>query len=208
MDPYKLVHSVDRPLVTIAIPTYNRAQWLRSCILAALEQSYENFEVVVFDNASTDETAEVLSEFRDPRLRVYTQHSKVDLPVNWNACLAEARGEYIVFVSDDDRLAPWFIERCMSLVKNEPKLPVVISLSDVHFTAENRIYRAPINRTLRTGVWDGAEILKEYFSGRISAQMCGILVRTESLRDEGGFRQDLPYQDDLACWALILIKGK
>ena len=62
--------SSENPLVTIAIPTFNRASWLGDCVRSALSQSYRNIEVLVSDNASTDDTQSVLSEFPDPRLRV------------------------------------------------------------------------------------------------------------------------------------------
>src|SRR4051812_35940589 len=83
------------PVVTIAIPTFNRAALLRGCVAAALAQSYQRFEVLVSDNASVDETAKILTEFDDQRLRVVKQERNIGLVPNWNACLAEARGDYI-----------------------------------------------------------------------------------------------------------------
>ena len=61
------------PLVTIAIPMFNRASWLKECIISALAQSYLRFEILVSDNASTDKTAEVLKEFDDQRVRVLSR---------------------------------------------------------------------------------------------------------------------------------------
>ena len=80
------------PMVTIAIPTFNRATWLRDCVRVALTQSYRRFEVLVSDNASSDETAMVLDQFSDERLRVVRQPRNIGATANWNACLAEARG--------------------------------------------------------------------------------------------------------------------
>ena len=60
------------PFITIAIPTFNRASWVKECVRAALAQSYSNFEVLVLNNASTDGTAEILRTYHDPRLRVVT----------------------------------------------------------------------------------------------------------------------------------------
>ena len=105
----------DGPLVTIAIPTFNRARLLKDCILSALSQTYQHFEIVVSDNASTDETVEVLRQFRDRRLRVIRQRSNIGMLPNWNACLAEAKGDYILFVSDDDRIAPWMLKSAWHL---------------------------------------------------------------------------------------------
>ena len=76
------------PLITIAIPTFNRASWLGDCVLSALSQTYRNFEVLISDNASTDRTQEVLKQFSDPRVRVVRQETNIGLLPNWNACLS------------------------------------------------------------------------------------------------------------------------
>lgn len=95
-----------KPLVTIAIPTFNRAGFLRSAIDSAIAQSYEPIEIVVSDNASTDETAKILASYQDTRFRYIRQESNIGLIANWNACLKVAQGEYFLMLSDDDQLAP------------------------------------------------------------------------------------------------------
>ena len=199
--------SASGPLVTIAIPTFNRASWLSDCILLALSQTYQHFEILVSDNASTDETAEVLRRFSDRRLRVVRQKENIGLLKNWNACLAEAKGEYIVFVSDDDRIAPWMLERCMALAGNASQIPIIIALNDAYLTAQDLRAPAIVSRKLGTGIWNGADILLEYLERRISVQMCTILIRTETLRARGGFPLDLPQSADTVTWGAILLKG-
>ena len=158
------------------------------------------------DNASTDETAEVLRRFSDHRLRVVRQKENIGLLKNWNACLAEAKGEYIVFVPDDDRIAPWMLERCMALVGSASQIPIIIALNDAYSTAQDLRAPAVVSRKLGTGIWDGADILQEYLQKRISVQMCTILIRTEALRARGGFLLDL-HSADMVAWGAILLKG-
>ncbi len=199
-------HSTSNPLVTIAIPTFNRALWLKDCVVSALSQTYQHFEILVSDNASTDETEQVLSEFSDRRLRVLRQKSNIGLLPNWNACLAGARGDYVIFLSDDERLAPWMLERCINLVKVQPEIPIVITLSTLHSTDET--WPARTSEYLDTGIWDGADILLEYLTYQISVHMCGIMMRTVVIRARGGFRLDFPHLADTALWAPLLLKGK
>ncbi len=194
------------PCVTIAIPTFNRAVWLRDCVAVALEQSYQNFEVLVSDNASTDETADVLAGFVHPKLRIVKQRENIGLIPNWNACLAAAKGDYVVFVSDDERIAPRMLERCVSLIRREPKIPIIIALCDVNFVADP-VWRASVNKKLGTGIWDGAEILLEFLRDRMPAAMCSIMIRTERLRAEGGFPATFPFAGDMARCASILLTG-
>ena len=196
------------PLVTIAIPTFNRASLLRDCVLAALSQTYQHFEILVSDNASTDETEEVLREFSDRRLRVVRQKTNIGMLPNWNACLAEAKGDYIVFVSDDDRIAPWMLERCIALVKSNFAISIVIGLSDIHSIEMAKTRPGTTSRKLGTGIWDGSDILIEYLNDQINTAMCGIVIRTDSLRANGGFPIDLPHAADVAAWAPLLLRGK
>ena len=127
---------------------------------------------------------------------------------NWNACLAEAKGDYIVFVSDDDRIAPWMLERCVALVKSNLEISIVIALTDTHSIEMAKTRPGTTSRKLGTGIWNGSDILKEYLNDQIDVAMCSILIRTDSLRANGGFSIDLPHAADIAAWAPILLRAK
>ena len=194
------------PLITIAIPTYNRAPLLKNCILSALSQTYKHFEILVSDNGSTDNTAEMLTEFQDLRLRVLRQDCNIGQLPNWNTCLAEARGEYIVFVSDDDEISPWFLERCMALVEREPQIPIVLTLGTIYRPRSDERLPPTLTR-FETGIWVGVDLLEEIFKGNLSTFMCCVLIRTNALRARGGFPTDMPFSADTAAWLPLLLKG-
>jgi glycosyltransferase involved in cell wall biosynthesis len=196
------------PLVTIAIPTFNRASWLGDCIRSALAQSYPHFELLVSDNASSDETAVELGRFNDERLRVIRQPKNIGADGNWNACLAEAKGEYIVFLPDDDRISPWLLERCVALIEIEPRIPVIMALGETYVVAQHRALPSTVSQKLGTGIWDGVDILDEYLEGQISVQGCTTVLHTEALRACGGFRNDLPFANDMAVHLRLLLTGK
>ena len=90
------------PTVTIAVPTFNRAGLLQACLARLLPQAEANTEILVSDNASSDETAALLAGIRHDRFRVIRNATNLGLFGNLNACLAQATGEYILFLSDDD----------------------------------------------------------------------------------------------------------
>ena len=196
---------VSHPLVTIAIPTFNRASLLKDCVLSALAQSYPRFEVLVADNASTDETQQVLAQFTDQRLRIVRHKTNIGLLPNWNFCLAEAKAKYIVFVSDDDRIAPHMLERMVSLIEREPQIPSVLALCDVYESTRATTYRTAPSKKFGTGIWKGTDLLIEYLKGDILSVMCGILLRTDALRAGGGFPNDI-YAGDMVAWAALLMK--
>lgn len=195
------------PLVTIAIPTFNRASWLKGCVESALSQTYENIEVLVSDNGSTDGTSDLLKGLSHPKLRVVRQQTNIGLIANWNACLAEAKGEYIVVLSDDDRIGTEALKRCIALTRIDAQLPIVVALCDQRDSSGRKVWDAAASRKLYTGVWQGLDILIEYLQWRISTQMCTMVLRTEEVRACGGFPPDLPHVADMAVVARLLFKG-
>ncbi|MFN3265802.1 MAG: glycosyltransferase family 2 protein [Deinococcales bacterium] len=107
------------PLVTIGIPTFERVEMLKQALNSALQQTYENLEIIVSDNASSDATFAFMQQINNPRVRYIRQESNLGMVGNWNACLAAARGDYFLLLSDDDLLEPRAIEILQRAYENE-----------------------------------------------------------------------------------------
>ena len=197
-----------RPLVTIAIPTRNRASLLKDCVASALAQTYSNIEVLVSDNASTDNTSTILKSFDDPKLRVLTNSENIGLVGNWNKCVREAAGAYFVILSDDNTLSPTFVEKCVHLLQKEPGLPIIAGSYDVVITAENRTVPAVLSKRLQTGIWDGTEILNEHLRGNFSCMTLSIAIRTDILRRNGGFYTEHIDAGEELVWGQIFLEGR
>jgi len=90
------------PLVSVIIPTYNHAHCLGRALESVLAQSYGNWEAIVIDNHSSDNTDEVLSCFADPRIRVLKIHNHGVIAASRNAGIKAAKGEWIAFLDSDD----------------------------------------------------------------------------------------------------------
>lgn len=199
------------PLVTIGIPTRNRAVLLKDCVASALAQSYRNIEVLVCDNASTDDTAATLGAIADPRLRVLRNNENIGMLGNYARCVQEASGEYLVLVADDNILDPSFLEKCVNLVRREPGIPIVLAAYDVLVLDEfsnNETRRVPAvtSKKLSTGIWEGTEILDEYLSGRLSSQLLSSIIRTDILRRNGYSTH--PCAGDEATFIPVLFEGR
>lgn len=203
-----VLESARGPLVTIAIPTFNRAALLRRCVQLALSQTYSNIEVLVSDNASTDDTPKVLHELRNQRLRVVRQETNIGLLPNWNACLAAARGEYIVFASDDDEISPQLVERCVDAVGIQSHVPIVVALNNFHMSSLRQVRPARSSTRIGTGLQKGIDVLLEFLNDEIIVAMCGMIVRTEALRAGGGMPLELRHTADVAAWAPLLFEDK
>src|SRR5687768_14974485 len=90
-------------LISVVIPCYNRARFLPEAVETVLDQTYPNSEIVVVDDGSTDNTAEVVKGY--PRVRYLRQHQQGPSAAR-NTGLRACRGQYVVFLDADDRLLP------------------------------------------------------------------------------------------------------
>src|ERR1022692_4005033 len=94
------------PKVSVLIPTYNYARFLPEAIAAAQAQDFPDFELLIVDDCSQDNSAEVAAKLsaRDPRIRLFVNAGNLGMVENWNHCLALAKGEYVKFLFGDDTL--------------------------------------------------------------------------------------------------------
>lgn len=115
------------PLVSIVIASYNRAQLLEIAVRSGLDQSWGNIEVVVSDDASKDESVETLKRIGDPRLRITAHPAHVGVWTNWTTALEMARGEYVVFLGDDDWIDPAFVRKHIEVFERNPGVEAVFS---------------------------------------------------------------------------------
>jgi GalNAc5-diNAcBac-PP-undecaprenol beta-1,3-glucosyltransferase len=117
------------PLVTIITVTYNRADLLKRAIISAISQTYPNFELLIVDGNSTDNTKEIVGTFTDKRIKYYRQKSNKGLLSGKNIGIGMARGDFICYLDDDDELVPDAIEVAVKdfqkLSKKDPKIKMV-----------------------------------------------------------------------------------
>ena len=116
-----------QPLVSVVIATYNRAALVKRAVESALAQTETRLEIVVSDDCSPDNTFEVLNALGDLRVRVQRQPANVGVWENWTAALHRARGEFIIFLGDDDWLTPNFITTHLDLLEQDQTLAATFS---------------------------------------------------------------------------------
>jgi glycosyltransferase involved in cell wall biosynthesis len=104
------------PFFSVVIPVYNRARVLRNALASVLEQSYQDFEIVVVDDGSNDHPERVVEELQDPRIRILRQNNRGGGAAR-NAGIDAARGRFIAFLDSDDRFLPAHLETMRGLVE-------------------------------------------------------------------------------------------
>jgi glycosyltransferase involved in cell wall biosynthesis len=113
------------PKVTVCIPTYNRANYLRYSVNSVLTQTYQDFELIICDDGSKDNTSEVISEWHDRRIRYIRQPKNIGRSKNMRSGFDAATGNYFVKFDDDDAITPEFLEKTVAVLDNEPTVDFV-----------------------------------------------------------------------------------
>lgn len=172
------------PKVTVCLPTYNRAGYLASCLTGILGQTFRDFEVLVSDNCSTDATPDVVQACADPRIRYHRNEMNIGVFPNMNRCLAQARGEYVCILHDDDVYSPRFLEREVELLDRYPTAGLV-HCAAYEIDARNlrrRLIRAYPQDCLR----EGKQEFLRYLGGH---NICcsTVMARRRLYQDMGGF---------------------
>jgi glycosyltransferase involved in cell wall biosynthesis len=116
-------------LVSILIPVYNRFNLVGKTIESAINQSYEEFEIIIVDNCSTDGTWELINDYanKDNRIRVFQNQKNIGPVRNWMRCIEEARGEYSKILFSDDLMSPNYLEVCYKLLDGNTDAAFVFS---------------------------------------------------------------------------------
>ncbi len=173
------------PLVTIAIPTYNRASaFLSYALRSAVEQTYENLEIIVSDNCSEDDTESVVGGYGDSRIQYYKQKENIGFLRNVNYCLDKARGEYFLLLFDDDLIDQDFIECCIRVSQNHSKVGIVLTGTRV-IDEKGKIQVETTNKGSGSTVED---FCLGWFGDKFPLYLCSTLFLTQGLREIGGIR--------------------
>jgi glycosyltransferase involved in cell wall biosynthesis len=119
--------------VSIGMPVYNEEQFIEQAIVSILNQDYKNFELIISDNASTDQTKEICLNYskRDSRIRFFSRDTTTDATTNFNYVAAIANGDFFMWASGHDTRDPSFISRCIAIF--EKSNSIVLCYSDANW---------------------------------------------------------------------------
>lgn len=191
--------SAPRPLVTIGIPTYNRANYLKQALHSAVHQTYPNLEIIVADNCSTDPTASIVAEFADQRVQHIRHATNIGGQNNCNFCVSHARGAYFLLLHDDDLIDPDFVDVCIDAVRGDTTVGIIRTGSRI-IDAHGTIQRQVVNRV---GGCSTADFFLGWFAGLTALYLCSTLYNTRALQDGGGFHSPRNLLDDVVATARL-----
>jgi glycosyltransferase involved in cell wall biosynthesis len=189
-----LEYSKPTPTVFIIIPTYNRAKLIKRAINSALKQSFENFEIIVVDDASKDDTQKVIEDFDDPRIIYIKQDKNLGSGASRNTGINASRSQYIAFLDSDDEWLPYKLEKQLNVFQaHESSVGVVYG----HWKDINA-------KTLKTNVKRPelrGSIFNDLLYTNVVGSPSGVLIRREYFSSISGFDTEIPSTvDDWDIW--------
>ncbi|MCE2594722.1 glycosyltransferase [Motilimonas cestriensis] len=214
----------ERPLISIITPTYNRDTLIGRAIESILNQTYDNFELIIIDDGSTDSTELVVNNYiNDDRVNYYKQKNSGKPSLARNAALKYVTGEWVAFLDSDDT---WYKDKLQKQVdvikfaqKNEIELAIVsgdydeivsgVKSSNTFFQkySVRKLLEKEILISLPNGaIYNQEGFLKQLYSrGFLSTQ--ANLVKANYILEEEGFREDLHFFEDTDLWLKIAKKS-
>ncbi len=191
------------PEVSVCIPTYNRRKYLRQALESVLAQTYTDFEVIVSDNCSSDDTAQVVRSFGDVRVLYFCTERNIGMVPNWNRAVRLARGKYVCVLEDDNWWMPTYLERTVATLDSQPQVAFVHTAA--YLTDEEGRSRQRYQRWNEDRVCDGYAELKELLQGN-KILLSTVTVRRRSYESVGVFDETIPYAPDWEMWLRLYIR--
>ena len=195
----ELITKTGRPPVSIVIPVYNVSRYLPQCLESVLSQTYQNIEVLIVDDGSTDGSGSICDRFaeRDPRIRVIHTDNR-GLSAARNLGLESISGAFISFIDSDDWIEPNTVE---TLVKAalQTKADVVTMKACMEYVGKTS-YPQVVKK--RSHVYRGGDILAAYAEGLLGNAAWNKLYRAECFRDLR-FPYGHNYEDVVVAWKLM-----
>lgn len=195
------------PKVSVCIPTYNSAHSLGCAIQSVLNQSFEDFELVISDNASMDNTEALVNSYHDKRIKYICNNENIGMYPNFNKCIEASNGQYIKFLCSDDWFQPNLLEAFIAVINDEPKVGLVVCTQKwVNAKGEFIRYakRFPQNKIMK-----GEEAFRDFLlRGNGGASPSSVMVKRECFEQVGIFKNinQCGWGNDWEMWLRILSK--
>lgn len=183
------------PRISVIITTFNRATFLKKAVESVLSQTYPDFELLILDNSSTDNTEEVVKSFNDNKIR-YIKHNPLNISQARNLGVKESRGEYIAFLDDDDEWLPDKTEKELEVFYKKDRHLALVYGGFVRIDSDGK-EMGIIYPTLKGMILKDLLDFTNAFTGSASNPM----MRKSAIQDIGGYNEEVTTGED---WELYL----
>ncbi|MDZ7263035.1 MAG: glycosyltransferase, partial [candidate division KSB1 bacterium] len=183
----------DQPLVSVIIPTYNRAAWLEGAIESILDQSYSNFEILVIDDGSTDDTPGIAARYGET-VRYISQPNRGPAAAR-NLGVKYATGHYIAFLDSDDRWRKHKLFQQVALMVSDPSIKICYT-DEIWIRRGRRVNQRKIHRKYSGWIYQRCLPL-------CIISPSSVMIHRDLFSEVGGFDENLPVCEDYDLWLRI-----
>lgn len=196
---------IPKPKISVVLPTYNRAEFLPRAIQSILNQTYKDFELIIVDDASTDESVQIIEEFmeKDSRIKLIKNTKNLGVAESRNIGNNAAQGEYIAVMDSDDQALPWRLEVSLDYMKKNPDIDV---FSAGQFNLEKNFPSFEIlnHKNLRIDKTFSPLIMVFYNPIiNVSVLMKSSFIRKHNIK----YNSDYQAAEDYDFWKQVYLKG-
>ena len=184
------------PLVSIVLPMYNAAKYIKECVDSILAQTYSDFELLIIDDGSTDDSVKIVETYKDSRIRLI--RNSHDFIASLNKGIVESRGKYIARMDADDKMKPHRLEKQVEVMETMPE--IVLCCSYMQRMGGTDIYNAGIKG--RFPHFKSLLLVGNFISHPTT------MMRKDYLKtNELNYRNGYPYAEDYKLWTEIALLG-
>ena len=208
--PYDIMPRVitgHQPKISVCIPVYNGSEYIRDCIKSILSQSFTDFELILVNDASTDDSKKIIQSYDDPRIKYFENDCNLGLIGNWNKCLEHSWGDYICIFHQDDIMSPKNLEKKAAVLDSEKQVGLVYSdtlvIDKMGKIKSNHWFNLidPNVDFIRPG-----QSFFDLMFVNLNIICCpSVMARRECYEKVGGFDARLPFSVDMEMWMRIAL---
>src|SRR5438876_6501716 len=197
---------VNLPALSVIVPNYNHAQYLPRCLTAMVRQSAQPMEILVLDDASTDNSVEVIESFakNHPVVHLHRNEKNLGVVANIDRGIGLARGDYLAFAAADDEVAPGFFEKSLTLLAKHPEAALSATINEFReaHTGVNWLWGAGIVES--PTYLSPARMVECERKGKFYIPPNSVIFKTNALREVGNFIPELKFCCD---WYAMYVAG-
>jgi len=195
------------PKVSVLIKCYNHARYIRQTLESILSQTYQDFEIVITDDGSTDDTAEILRCFDDPRISIEFLPNNIGISGAMNATIARAKGDYLAIINSDDFATPNRLQAQVDFLDaNQNVSAIFTSAQLVNETGEPLAGANPFDIPEQLKSFSRKAWLRFFFFERNVLCAPSAMIRREAYADVGLYDRRLTNLQDFDMWIRLLIE--
>lgn len=200
---------MNNPLVTIIIPSYNHARYVGYTIDSILKQTLQDFELLIIDDNSTDNSLEIIRKFHDPRIKITVLDKNIGMCRASNLCIAEAKGKFLTIIASDDIMKVDNLEKKVNFLQNNPQYGAVFSQIEIIDENNKTINKKTkkFEKIFPAITQNCNQLLNHFFNKGNYLAAPTFLAKTEFVKKINGFNDLLCQAHDFDMWVRICLNN-